>query len=78
MAKKNVHVTHRRDKTWAVISEGAKRASSLHDTQGGAIKAATPIAQARKSEVVIHNRENKISDKDSYGNDPHPPFDQKH
>lgn len=45
---------------------------------GGAIKAATPIAKARKSELVIHNRENKIRDKDSYGNDPHPPIDQNH
>lgn len=78
MAKKNVHVTHRKDKTWAVISEGDKRASSLHNTQGDAIKAATPIARARQAELVIHNRENKIRDKDSYGNDPHPPIDQKH
>lgn len=78
MAKKNVHVTHRKDKTWAVISEGDKRASSLHNTQEGAIKAATPIARARQAELVIHNRENKIRDKDSYGNDPHPPNDKKH
>ena len=78
MAKKNVHVTHRKDKAWAVISEGDKRASSLHKTQGDAIKTATPIAKGRKAELVIHDRENKIRDKDSYGNDPHPPKDKKH
>jgi len=78
MAKKNVHVTHRKDKSWAVISEGDERASSLHDTQQAAIKTATPLAKARKSELVIHNRENRIRDKDSYGNDPNPPKDKKH
>jgi|ERR1041385_4609931 hypothetical protein len=70
MAKKNVHVTHRKDKSWAVISEGDERASSLHNTQRAAIKAATPLAKARKSELVIHDRENRIRDKDSYGNHP--------
>ncbi len=78
MTKKNIHVTHRRDKSWAVKGEGDKRASSLHKTQGAAIKAATPLAKANKSEVVIHDRKNKIRDKDSYGNDPHLPVDKKH
>lgn len=78
MAKKNIHVTHRKDKTWAVIGEGDKRASSVHKTQSAAIKAGMPIAKAKKSELVIHDRENKIRDKDSYGNDPNPPKDKKH
>lgn len=78
MTKKNIHVTHRKDKTWAVIGEGDKRASSVHKTQGAAIKAGTPIAKTNKSELVIHDRENKIRDKDSYGNDPNPPKDKKH
>jgi hypothetical protein len=51
MAKKNIHVTRRKDKTWAVIGEGDKRASSVHDTQGAAIKAGTPIAKANNSNV---------------------------
>jgi hypothetical protein len=78
MAKKNIHVTHRKDGSWAVKGEGDKRASSLHKTQGGAINAGTPIAKANKSELVIHDRKNRIRDKDSYGNDPNPPKDKKH
>jgi len=78
MTKKNIHVTHRKDGGWAVKGEGDKRASSLHDTQGAAIKAGTPLAKANKSELVIHDRKNRIRDKDSYGNDPHPPIDKKH
>ncbi|MBV8855351.1 MAG: DUF2188 domain-containing protein [Acidobacteria bacterium] len=78
MGKKNIHVTHRKDGNWAVKGEGDKKASSLHNTQGAAIKAGTPLAKANKSELVIHDRKNRIRDKDSYGNDPNPPKDKKH
>jgi len=76
---KNIHVTHRKEeKKWAVIGEGDKRASGRYDTQHEAIKAGQPLAKKNKSELVIHDRENKIRDKDSYGNDPNPPQDKKH
>ena len=78
MSKKNIHMTRRQDKSWAVKGEGDKRASSLHKTQGAAIEAAKPLSKANKSEVVIHYRKNRIRDNDSYGNDPHPPIDKKH
>lgn len=74
---KNIHVTHRSDNSWAVIGEGDSRASSIHGTQGSAIEAGREIAMNNHSELVIHNRDNKIRDKDSYGNDPHPPYDRK-
>ncbi|MNC96974.1 hypothetical protein D3C83_144880 [compost metagenome] len=50
----------------------------MHQTQEAAIKAGVPIAKANKAELVIHNRKNKIRDKDSYGNDSNPPKDKKH
>lgn len=78
MAKKNIHVTHRKNGDWAVIGSGDKRSSSLHKMQEAAIKAGTPLAKSNRSELVIHNRENKIRDKDSYGGDPNPPKDKKH
>jgi hypothetical protein len=78
MSGKNIHVTHRADGTWAVIGEGDARASSLHETQAEAIAAAKPIAINNQSELVIHGRDNLIRDKDSFGNDPYPPRDNKH
>lgn len=75
---KNIHVTHRADGSWAVIGEGDSRASSLHNTQGGAIEAGREIAINNRSELVIHDRHNIIRDKDSYGNDPNPPRDTRH
>jgi hypothetical protein len=78
MAKKNIHVTHRKDGSWAVKGERDQKASSLHRTQGSAIAAGTPLAEKNHSELVIHGRDNKIRDKDSYGPDPNPPTDRKH
>ena len=77
MSKGNQHVVPRKD-GWAVKSEGASKASSIEKTQVKAIKEAVKIAKHQKSEVVIHGRDGKIRDKDSYGNDPLPPKDKKY
>jgi hypothetical protein len=74
---KNQHVVPNSGK-WSVKGEGNSKATSTHNTQAGAIKAAKATAQNQKSEVVIHGRDGKIRDKDSYGNDPCPPKDTKH
>lgn len=74
---KNIHVTHRADNSWAVIGEKDSRASSLHKTQETAIDAARNIAMHNHSELVIHGRDNRIRDKDSFGPDPFPPRDTK-
>ena len=61
MAKRNVHVTPHGDK-WAVMREGNKRASSLHDTQKQAEKkgreaqqqVALDFGQAQGEDVHVH------------------------
>ncbi len=40
--------------------------------------AARDIARNQRSEVVIHDRQGRIRDRDSYGNDPNPPTDRVH
>jgi len=66
------------DGEWAVRGEGNSRLTSIHDTQAEAIEAAREIAINQGTEVVIHRRDGRIRDKDSYGNDPFPPRDTKH
>ena len=79
MAKKsNPHVVRHPDGGWAVRREGADRASSRHRTQRDAIDRAREMAKDIRGEVVIHGRDGKIRDKDSYGNDPFPPRDTRH
>jgi hypothetical protein len=68
-----VHVVHR-DDGWAVVREGAERASSVgHDTQAAATEAARETARREHTELVVHGRDGQIRRRDSYGNDPHPP-----
>lgn len=74
---KNQHVVPYGNK-WAVRGAGNSRITSDHRTQSATINAAAKIARHEKSEVVIHGRDGKIRDKDSYGNDPCPPRDRKY
>ena len=74
---KNQHVV-RRGQDWVVRGAGNKRDTSHHNTQAEAIEQAREIARNQQSEVVIHDRQGRIRDKDSYGKDPHPPKDTKH
>lgn len=74
---KNQHVVPHQGK-WGIRGAGNERLTSIHDTQADAIDTARGMAQNQRSEVVIHGRDGKIRDKDSYGHDPFPPKDAKH
>ena len=58
--------------------EGAKRASDHHERKADAMDRARDLAIKAGVERVEHNRDGKIVDSDSYGNDPNPPKDRKH
>lgn len=77
MAGKNQHVVKRED-GWAVRGERNTRDTSHHRTQAEAIDVARDIARTQRSEVVIHDRQGRIRDRDSYGSDPNPPTDRVH
>ncbi len=73
----NQHVV-KRGPDWAVRGAGNSRDTSHHSTQRAAAEAARTIAQRQHSEVVIHGRDGRIRDKDSFGNAPCPPKDRRH
>lgn len=68
----NIH-TVQRDGEWVNVREGADRASSAHETQQQAIDRAREIATNSGVEHLIHGRDGRIRERNSYGNDPHPP-----
>ena len=68
----NQHITPKNGK-WAVQSAGGSKATSLYDTQAEAIERGREIARNQKSELLIHGRDGRIRERDSYGNDPFPP-----
>jgi hypothetical protein len=69
---KNLHVIPRDDK-WAVVGEGKSRPSSTFDTQTEAIEAARKLAKDRAGQLVVHGRNGRIRERDSYARDPFPP-----
>jgi hypothetical protein len=72
---KNQHVVPNNGK-WSVKGAGNGKSTVTTNTQKQAIEKAKVIAKNQKSEVVIHGKDGKIRDKDSYGNDPNPPKDK--
>lgn len=68
----NLHVVPRLD-GWAVRTEGSSRATSLHNSQREAIDAARKLAQKAATQLVIHGRDGRIRERDSYASDPFPP-----
>lgn len=74
---KPVHVVRHKD-GWAVKREGADRASSVHRTKDEAFNQGRDTAKRERTELVIHGKDGRIQDKDSFGSDPFPPRDKKH
>lgn len=77
MAKKNIHIVPK-GKRWAVKKEGVEKPLSTHRTKSLADQIARMKARQAQSELVIHGRDGRIQDKDSFGGDPCPPKDKKH
>lgn len=58
---------------WAVKGEGNSRATVITNTKREAIDRAREISRNQNTELVIHNRNGQIGQKDSHGHDPYPP-----
>jgi len=71
MRKKNQHVIPL-GTGWAVKGEKSEKFTVITTTKREAVSVARRIAQNNKSELIIHGKDGKIIDKDSYGNDPYP------
>lgn len=69
---KNQHVVPHPD-GWAVKGEENSKPTKITNTQQEAISYAREIAKNQGSELLIHGKDGKIRDRDSYGNDPYPP-----
>lgn len=77
MASSNQHVVPLGN-GWAVKKEGSKRFTVITETKKDAVTVARQIAKNNKAELIVHGKDGKIQDKDSYGNDPIPPKNKKH
>lgn len=73
MSRKSHHVVPGSGGGWNVKKGGGERASGHFDTKQTAVDRAREISRNQGSELVIHNRDGKISQSDSHGNDNCPP-----
>lgn len=74
MSKKSIH-TVPKGSGWANKQNGF--VTSFHGTKSAAQIEGKRQAQNSQTEHVIHNKDGKISQKNSYGNDPCPPKDKR-
>ncbi|WP_420442274.1 DUF2188 domain-containing protein [Candidatus Palauibacter sp.] len=70
--KRNQHVVPAKD-GWAVKPAGSPKATKVFDTQREAIARGREIATNQRSELLIHGRDGRIREKNTYGRDPYPP-----
>jgi uncharacterized protein DUF2188 len=66
--KNNVHVIPG-DAGWDVKVEGGERTSHF-STQREAVEAGRELARGNRSEHIVHGRDGRIRQRDSYGRDP--------
>jgi hypothetical protein len=77
MSKPNIHVVPKGSQ-WNVVREGSPTPLSSHRTQSAAEEAGRSVARQDRVELVTHRPDGTIRDRDSFGNDPHPPIDRRH
>lgn len=70
---KNQHITPHPDGGFQVKGAGNTKATKRFDTQREAIQYGRDIAINQKSELLIHNKQGRIREKNSFGNDSYPP-----
>jgi hypothetical protein len=77
MSQKTHHVVPDPDGGWSVKKGGAARASKHFETKTDAISWGREVSKNQGSEFVIHKKDGTIQRKNSHGNDPLPPRDQR-
>lgn len=73
MPNRAYHVVSNPSGGWAVRKEGAGRASKRFASKEDAIRYARSICQGARVDLVVHQTDGTIRQKDSYGDDRNPP-----
>jgi uncharacterized protein YdaT len=73
MTTKSHHVVPNHGGGWNIKRSGSARSSGHFDTKADAVGRAREISRNQHTELFIHNKDGRISQKDSHGHDPNPP-----
>ncbi len=77
MTRKTHHVVPNSGGGWKVKKGGSTKSSRNFERKEDAVEYAKSVAKNQGSELVIHKKNGKIQNPNSYGNDPCPPVDKK-
>ncbi|MGZ5849981.1 MAG: DUF2188 domain-containing protein [Methyloceanibacter sp.] len=66
---KNQHVTPH-ERGWAVTADGAEAPSAIFKTQSEAWEKAKSLARKERSEALLHGKNGRIRERNTYGHDP--------
>jgi hypothetical protein len=75
-SRKTTHVVPSPSGGWNIKQGGGQRASKHFDLKQDAVDRGRDISRNIGSELIVHNRDGKISQCDSHGPDPCPPVDR--
>lgn len=75
MEKKSYHVIPKSNGEWSVKRTGAERATGNYASKKTAVTNAKKLVLKSGGELIIHEKDGRIKERDSYGNDPKPPKD---
>jgi len=70
MNTKSTHIVPNANGGWDIKQSNAQRSSGHFNTKQEAVERGRTISANQKTEFVIHNKNGRISVKDSHGNDP--------
>lgn len=73
MQKNSIHTVPSKENSWVNVIAGSKKIKSKSKTKKSAETIGRKIAKQAKTEHFIHNKDGKIGEKNSYGNDTFPP-----
>jgi hypothetical protein len=74
---KQHHIVPNLEGGWDIKKTGAEKSSGHFDRKDDAVDRGREISRNQGTELVIHNKDGRISSSDSHGNDPCPPRDKR-
>lgn len=77
MVRKTQHVVPNQSGGWSVKKGGSKKATKNFEKKADAITFGRTVAKNQGSELVVHKKDGRIQNPNSYGRDPSPPKDRK-
>jgi hypothetical protein len=69
MPGKSIHVVSNKKGGWDIKESGVNKAAGHAKTKVAAVKKARAMSKKAKAELVIHNMDGRIAQKDSHGGD---------